>query len=500
MTTRRLAAVLFAVAALCASAAFAGQAVTFLFFNDFHAHFEPFTVSGSDEMVGGAARLAGLADRVRASNAAAGVPTFLLVAGDAFSGTPFSSMYRGQMEFAFLNAVRVDAMCLGNHEFDYGADRLRDLLPMAEFPVLAANVTPAVMDEWTTFAGETAWLDAGAKKVLVIGLTTPDTPVTTAPRNVAGLAFHDPTEVAARLAERYKGEADLVVALTHLGFDADLALAKAVPALDVVVGGHTHTKVTEPARAGNAVVVSDYEYGEFLGRLDLDLGDDGVVAVTGYELIPVTAAAPEDAAVAAIVAKGKEGLDAALKKVVGRTDTVLVADGVREGETNFGDWLADLVREAGDADVGLVNAGSIRGSLGPGDITLADVMTALPFDNEVVTVELTGAALRQAIAFSAGDKWGAGGFLQVSGCEVEIEPRIGVSDVTVGGKALDDDATYKVAVPGFLAEGGDGYTMIAAGANITKTGVTFHDVLTAALAEGRAVPAETAGRIKVAAE
>jgi 2',3'-cyclic-nucleotide 2'-phosphodiesterase (5'-nucleotidase family) len=277
---------------LFAAAAWGGQPFTILFFSDFHAHFEPFEVPGTEGEVGGLARLAGLADEVRAENEAAGVPTFLLIAGDMLQGTTYSTVYRGEVEFACLNEMAVSAMCLGNHEFDYGQENLRDLIALADFPVLAANVRGAAESDDGSFTQKFAWLEAGDKRILVIGLTTPETPITTAPRNVVGLAFDEPAATAADIIEEYGEDADVIVAVTHFGFENDLALAKAVPALDVVVGGHTHTEVDAPAKAGTTLVCSAYEYGIYLGRMDLDVGDDGAVRMTGYKLIPVTVIKP----------------------------------------------------------------------------------------------------------------------------------------------------------------------------------------------------------------
>jgi 5'-nucleotidase/UDP-sugar diphosphatase len=223
--------------------AFAAQPFTLLFFNDFHAHVEPFKVPGQEGEVGGIARLAGLADEVRAANKAAGVPTYLLVAGDAFTGTPYSSVFKGEVEFACLNAMGVDAMCLGNHEFDYGHTRVSELLKTAVFPVLAANVTEGDGAAVKPYAGNVARLDADGKKILIVGLTTPATPVTTMPANVAGLTFADPAATAAAMVAADGEQADVIVALTHIGFEEDVKLARAVPALDVIIGGHSHTKV-----------------------------------------------------------------------------------------------------------------------------------------------------------------------------------------------------------------------------------------------------------------
>jgi 5'-nucleotidase/UDP-sugar diphosphatase len=485
---------------LCTAAAWAGQPVTILFFNDFHAHFEPFEVTGTEGEVGGLARLAGLADEVRAENEAAGVPTFLLIAGDMLQGTPYSTVYRGEAEFACLNEMAVSAMCLGNHEFDYGQENLRDLIALADFPVLSANIRVTGEAGDDSFTQKFAWLEAGDMRVLVIGLTTPETTITTAPRNVVGLTFDEAAPTASAILEEYAEDADVIVALTHLGFENDLALAKAVPALDVVVGGHTHTEVDTPAKVGKTLVCSAYEYGIYLGRMDLDVDDEGAVSMTAYKLIPVTAAAPEDEAVASIIDGFKSGLSEKLGVVVGSVDVVLNKKAISERETNFGDFVADVMREAAGADVALVNAGGVRADLGPGEITLGDVLTALPFGNEVLVLDVPGKTLREAFELCAREKVGEGGFLQVSGCTYKVAPPGTLAEVTVGGEPLDDATVYKVAMPDFMAEGGDGYAMFTSLEPGYKTGLVMYDVVASALREGRQVSAEPAGRIEIASE
>jgi 2',3'-cyclic-nucleotide 2'-phosphodiesterase (5'-nucleotidase family) len=485
---------------LLAAASWAGQPFTLLFFNDFHAHLEPFEAVKGEGEVGGLARLAGVANAVRAENAAAGVPTFLVIAGDVLQGTPYSTVYRGEAEFAALNEVGVTAMCLGNHEFDYGQENLRHLIEKADFPVISANVLVEGAAGNGAFTEKTVWLEAGEAKILVIGLTTPETPITTAPRNVVGLTFADPAETASALVNEYEAQADVFVALTHLGFENDLELARAVPELDVVVGGHTHTLVAEPVAAGNAVVCSAYEYGIYLGRMDLEVADDGGVVVTDYDLLPVTAASPEVEAVAAVIDEYKSGLSEKLDVVVGSVDTVLERQAITERETNFGDFVADVTREAAAAEIALVNAGGVRADLGPGKITLGDVLTALPFGNEIVVLAVPGATLRAAFEYCVREKVGEGGFLQVSGIEYAFTTGRELAEVTVGGEALADDKVYQVALPDFLAEGGDGYAMFAELEGGYKTGLVLYDVVASALREGRAVPAEPAGRIRVLAE
>lgn len=484
------------VAVLWAAVA-AAQPLTILFFNDFHSRMEPFTLPGGGGEVGGLARLAGLADEIRDANEAAGVPTFLLVAGDVLQGSPYSTIFKGEVEFECLNRMDVTAFTLGNHEFDYGQANLRDLVARAKFPVVAANVLPAAGEGVPALgAAETAWLHVGDKRILVLGLTTPETPYTTAPLNTTGLVFKEPAAVASRLVDLHKSEAAGVIALTHLGFERDVELARAVPALDVIVGGHSHTKLERPEVVGKTVIGQAYEYGEFLGRMDCELGDEGL-SVKSYELLPVTPVTEEDAEVAAVLAVYRKMLSEELNEVVARVDVLLSYKALRGAETNFGDVVADAMREATGADVALMNAGGIRADLGPGDVTAAAVLTALPFGNEIVVLEVPGRILREAFDLCGREKIGTGGFLQVSGCGYTVREGEGVVSVTVAGKPLAEGVTYKVAMPDFLASGGDGYTMFVGKLKMWKTGLRLDDVVVSALQTRKDVPGAPAGRIKV---
>lgn len=485
---------------LLTAAAFAAQPCTLLFFNDFHAHFEPFKAPGQEDEVGGIARLAGLADAERAANEAAGVPTFLLVAGDAFTGTPYSSVFKGEVEFACLNAMGVDAMCLGNHEFDYGRVRLDELLATATFPVITTNVTIARSDPPQPFVKRDLWLDAGDRKMLIIGLTTPEAPVTTMPGNTAGLAFGDPKAAAAAVITVNEKQADIIVALTHIGFEEDVKLAEALPALDIIIGGHSQTKVDEVEMVGKTAVGQAFQYGEYLGRMDLVWEDDGGVTVKSYKLLPVDAAAPVNKEIAAIVDGYKGKLSERLNEVVGKAPQPLPFGDTRLKEAVVGDLVADAMREATGADAALVNGGCIRGDIDAGDVTAGEVLTALPFNNEIVVLTLEGVVLRAALDYCGREKVGAGGFLQVSGIAYTIIPGKGARDIAVNGKPLDDAASYKVAMPDFIAGGGDGYDAFKTVTDVYKSGLMLSDVVIAALRVGKHAPAAPEGRIVIEGE
>ncbi|MFW5868207.1 MAG: bifunctional metallophosphatase/5'-nucleotidase, partial [Armatimonadota bacterium] len=289
----RTTAFALALLSLACGAWAAPQNVTILHFNDSHGN----VLTPEDEGdLGGIARIAALVDQIREENEARDVTTLLLIAGDVLQGTPLSTVFHGEADFAALNRMDVSAMAIGNHEFDYGMPNLHRLIEMANFPILSANIRRKV-DGSLVFDG-TERFTVGDEMIVVIGLTTPETRVTTMPTNVENLDFEEPVETAAMLADRITRTEDrVVVALTHLGYEEDLKLARAVPALDVVVGGHSHTMLEESVSAGNAVVVQAKSYGEYLGRLDLVI-DDGKVVNHEYSLIPIDASIAQDPDVA----------------------------------------------------------------------------------------------------------------------------------------------------------------------------------------------------------
>ncbi len=469
------------------------QSLTILHFNDFHGNM--LTPEGEEEL-GGLARIAGMVEQVRAENEAAGSETLVLIAGDILQGTPLSTVFHGEADFAALNLMDISAMAVGNHEFDYGMPNLHKLVEMANFPILAANIRRKA-DGSLVFDGTRRFM-VGDEMLVVVGLTTPETKVTTMPSNVANLTFEDPAETAAMLADRITRTRDrVVVALTHLGHEEDIQLACDVPELDVVVGGHSHTKVEEAVRAGGAVVVQASGYGEYLGRLDLVI-DGGKVTHHDYALIPMDASVPEDPSVAAVVADYQSRLDEEIKRVVGFTEVPL--NGTREDnrsrETNLGNVITDAMRLVSGAPIALHNGGGIRASIDEGPITLEEVMQVLPFGNEVATLELTGAQLRQILQRSIAEPKPFGGFLHVSGLTIVAEDGQ-ITSVMVGDEALDDSATYTVATNAFLMEGGDGYETFTEGQKQYYVGTKLDTAFVQYLNEHGSISPEVEGRITI---
>ncbi|MCU0765830.1 MAG: bifunctional metallophosphatase/5'-nucleotidase [Gammaproteobacteria bacterium] len=467
--------------------------LTVLHFNDFHGHLEPVTDRATGETLGGIARLAGAIRAVRDEDPKR--PVVVLFAGDMLQGTVTSTVFLGLPDLEMLAAAGVDVAVMGNHELDFGQDHFRTLLSRARYPILGANVRAA--PEPFALRPSVILEPPGGPRVAVLGLVTEELTTTTHPRNAVGVGVDDAIATALALVPGLEAQADLVVVLSHLGIAADRALAREVPGVDLVVGGHNHNRYEQPVLENGVPIVQAGDWGRWLGRMDLEV-DEGAVRVVAYRLLPIDAGVPEDPAIAAQVRALAQRLEAEVGVIVGRLTADL--DGSREvirrGESAFGNLLGDLARELTGSDVALFNGGGIRSSIPAGDVRLKHVYEAIPFANELVTGTLTGAQLRAALEHSAGldPLDNPGGFLQVSGLRYAIRDGR-LDEVTVGGQPLRPDARYRVVMPDFLAAGGDGYATLAAMEDKVATGRIISDMLVEAFrARGTIVPA-TDGRI-----
>jgi len=468
--------------------------LTILHINDLHGHLEPFKENDKEgTSVGGMARIATLVEEVREEIESIGGHVILLCAGDILQGTPMSLVYRGEPEIRTMNLMKFDAMVIGNHEFDYGQENLRRLMGLASFPIISANIL-------TTSADKPAGADYivntyGDLDVAVFGLTTDETPVSTHPNNVKDLEFLQPVEIAEELVPVLREKADLIIALTHLGFEVDERLAEEVPGIDIIVGGHSHTKVDSAVHIGETLICQAFEYGIFLGRVDLIM-QRGRVIESRNMLMPVDNTVKEDPAISALVSDYSTRLGAELEKPVGSTSVRLDGErtSVRNRETNLGNLVTDAMRAFSHADVALTNAGSIRASIDKGEITTKEILTALPFGGQLVTLNLTGRQLERILKRTASLAPGSGGFLQVSGLSFRIEGKEAI-DVNVVGEPLDEKRSYSVATNDFLAAGGDGYNAFKEGTEYYNTGLKISDVLMDYIGARREVGGQVESRI-----
>jgi len=428
----------------------AEREIRILYLNDFHGFALPYSSKSARLAEGGLAYLAGRVDQLRAEK-----PTLLLAAGDMIQGNNWANLFSGRSSIEALNAMKVDALVVGNHEFDFGQAVLNERIAEASFPVLGANVTgisalkPYLLKE----------LDGIT--VAVIGVVTGDVPQTTHPQNVIGLEFAAPEETVATYVRQLRDKSQVVIVLSHMGFNADRRLAQKVEGIDVIVGGHTHTRVEKPVQTGKTFVVQAFEHGKVLGVLDLKLGGNRVVGARGW-LEPIKPGGQVNKSVETIVAKYQRQVDAMLNKSVGVAAVHLDGDGVRRNETNLGNLIADVLRRSTGADAALINGGTIRNSIRQGPVKVSDVYAVVPFDNYIVVIRLTGRQLREALEHGvSGVEDEKGRFPQISGMDFTYSRQAvkgaRVRDIRVGGKPLELDREYTVATNDFLAAGGDGY-------------------------------------------
>ncbi|HSO82984.1 bifunctional UDP-sugar hydrolase/5'-nucleotidase [Thiocapsa sp.] len=470
-----------------------GQALTLLHFNDIHGQLEPYEDPRDGTERGGIARLAATVAEVRAEDPSR--PAVLLFAGDLLQGTLTSSLFLGVPDVVLLGRMGVDAAVMGNHELDYGQEIFRRLNEEAEFPFLSANVAsdPQPLPVLSSVVIERP----DAPKVAVLGLTTPELTTATHPRNIEGISVEEPVAVARRLVPALRNAADLVVVLSHLGIADDRRLAESVPGIDLIVGGHNHNLYEQPVFVENVPIVQAGERGGWLGRMDFRCRE-GRLAGTGYTLIPIDAASPEDPEIAAEVRRITLDAERELDTVVGFSTQELSAwrELIRREEAPFGNFVTDLAREITLADVALLNGGGFRASIPAGPVTLKSIYQAFPFRNELVLGELTGAGLLAALERSAGlDPWGnPGGFLQVSGVRYRIaDGRL--ASATVGDLPIDPARRYRIVTSDFLAAGGDGYAMLEEMTDPVMTGRLISDMVIEGFRIESPVSAKTDGRI-----
>lgn len=428
--------------------------LTILHYNDFHAWNTPttLTVTGGDgERVrvpaGGAAVLKAMIDRERAATR----HTLLLHAGDDFQGTPISAITKGRSQFELLELMQPDAFTLGNHEFDYGTDNLRALLPTVTFPVISANLWDKSIG--APFVPRYRLLRRGGLAIGVIGLAPPDLAMLTLRENVRDLDVLDPAMAVRQMMgelERSFGVRFFVV-LSHMGFEQDSLLAEAIDGIDVIVGGHSHSALFVPKHVNGAVIAQAGSNGRWLGRLALQIDTEAGTVERSYgELLPalVDGVTP-DPVVAAKVAALEAVVDSGFGEVIGE----LVQGWVRGrgGESNIGNWMTDVMRDFAKADIAFQNSGGIRKNLPAGPITLRDIWEIAPFGNEFVTFEVSGAQLRGMLRHQAEV---TGEFCQVSGLRYSWDydaPEGERLEASVGGEAIDPAKTYTIVTNNYVA-------------------------------------------------
>ena len=425
-----------------------------LYLNDFHGFAEPYQSTGSTEKLGGIAFLAEKTNLLRKDR-----PTLLLSAGDMIQGNPWSNLFEGKSTIEVMNRMDFSAMVLGNHEFDYGQDVLKKRIQEARFPILAANIQ-GLSDIKPYVIKEISGL-----KVVIIGLVTEATPVTTHPRNVKGLKFLSVADVAQKIIDKLHDKSDLVIVLSHLGLPADVQLAKAVPGINIIVGGHSHTRIEKPMKIGETLIVQAWEHAKVLGILDLKIQDRKIIQYEGKLSVIQPEKNKADPLILEIVKRYQNQAAAILDEVIGEAQVDLQGQGSRFQETNLGNLIADILRKETQADLALINGGSIRSDILKGNIRMKDILSVLPFTDHPVVLKVSGQELKDIFEYGVSDPYQTGGrFPQVSGIIFSYKPANPpgqkITHIKIGNSPLQPEKWYTLATNDFLAADGDGYAAL----------------------------------------
>jgi 2',3'-cyclic-nucleotide 2'-phosphodiesterase (5'-nucleotidase family) len=503
---KRLSGILIILSLLivsCPSPLFLGQPavkdITILHVNDTHGHIVPYSEKSVSKnvLVSGAAYLAHMVQEERSKNPEG---TLLLSAGDMFQGTPVSNLFKGMPVIEVMNYLEFDAMAIGNHEFDWGMDAFRNLLASSRFPFLSANIKDK---SGKYLPGVKPFIIVSKKnvKIAVIGVTTPEVMYSTKPGNIEGFRVYRPENILPELIRTVKEEgAHIIIVLSHLGLDADRELAQRVPGIHVIVGGHSHTAIKKPVIIGDTIILQAGHYGLYLGVFEFSV-DTGTGKIVDYKksrvLKKVLAGTdtPYDEIAAGIVNTYHDQIKEKFAEVVGEASVDLKRRYQRE--SNIGNLICDTMREETNADIAFFNSGGIRMDIPKGKITLEQVFTLLPFDNSLVTMNLTGAQILEILEYNARMEQG---FLQASGIRVRYdvsEPVASrVKEVYIGEKSLAKEKTYTVTTIDFLAAGGDAFTTFKEGHNVLY-GTNLRDVFVSYLKKHSPVAPRIEGRIMV---
>ncbi len=345
--------------------------VTILHTNDVHAHLLP-----NEKGRGGWAAIAALIKARKASQP----DVLVLDGGDMTQGTPVSTIFYGTPIFHVMNASSYDFAVLGNHEFDNGTDYIREFREIAEFPLLSAN---ALSNGALVADAPTALVDVDGVRVGIIGITTSDAV------HQEDVTFLSPEDVVAKYVPALDEEADLIVALTHLGYERDRALAAASEGIDVIVGGHSNTELEEPVKVGSTWITQAGNWGLFLGQLDLtiDMESEELLSVNG-KLISVPAAGTSpDPETLAVIEEWEGQVAAQMDVKIGYNPAEQDVPTLRRNIERI--WLA-----AYQTDFAYQNPGGTRAYLPAGDILVRHIWSAMPFDNTLVTVHLSAEEIR----------------------------------------------------------------------------------------------------------
>ena len=490
---------------------------TILHTNDRHGHYLPIAVAPGNATaqtgdpgrspqqferagrVGGFPILATAVEQLRRERGAENV--LLLDGGDGFADDLLGNLTRGEAVVRLMNEVGYQAMALGNHDFDYGAERIRELQHMAHFPMRGANVVEKASGQ--PFLGDpTLLLEAGGTRVGILALGYYHTDLTTNPSNVQALRFENGIEAARRYLPNLRQRVDVVVVLSHQGTQADRLLAKEVPGIDLIVGAHSHDEIAL-LKADGVWMSQAMSDGVALGELVVTVEGGRIRGVRGAIHFLWTDSYQPDLLMTETIYRMREPFRNALEPVV-----AIAAERIGRryrSESPFDVLAAELLRRHTGAAVGMLPGVGYGVSLDPGPFGREQLHALLPHPSQVVMLEMSGAQILSVLEQSATNQRppdpmeSVGGLVQTAGMRwtVDLTRPVGkrIRNSFVGETPIDPATRYRVATHSGMLAGVHRYAAFAAGSDVRREESTVAEVVEAGLRQMGTVRPPEAGRI-----
>lgn len=371
--------------------------------NDMHGDFLEENIDNN--LIGGVSRLSGYINKVRKQEP----NTLYCIAGDMFRGSVIDSEYKGLSTIEIMNALSPDVVTLGNHETDYGITHLLFLEKCAKFPIINANLFIRI-NQARLFRPHVI-LEVDGMKILFIGILTEEVIAQTKNDGVIGsfVGIREAAEEVGKICNTYNAtDIDFTVLLTHIGFEEDKRLAAMLdPAwgVDVIIGGHSHTYMDEPAKVNNILIVQAGTGTDQIGRFDIVVDtDNNCVSEYSWQTVSIDEShCPKDEEIENLIASYKKNTDAKYNRIVTRLRRQLTHP-KRTQETELGNLLADVLKESLNLDIMLLGSGAVRNTkMGP-LVLLSDLTECFPYDDSVTMITVTGAQLRSMLLYMLRDE------------------------------------------------------------------------------------------------
>lgn len=431
-----------------------------------------------------------------------------LDSGDCFQGAIIFNEFAGEAEMRLQSQVGLDAAVVANHEFDKGAANLSEQYgAWGNFPLLAANYD--LKDSTLPYANQledqilpSMLYDLDGLRVGVIGLGNLSSLNSIYDEsNSMGIRVIEAPEAVQGEAAKLKAQgADLIVIVSHMGVNEDIELAKALPEIDVIMGGHNHVALNPPlvvenVQTGKLIpIVHSGAFAKFVGRLDLVVRD-GEVLSHSYQVFPVDNTVTPDPEIVDILEEYQEVLDQDynVDQVLGYATEQLNRYGSVGGDSMLGNFTAEAMRfyPGVETEMALTNTLGIRSDIPAGDITLDALYNAMPFDNSITTMFLSGREVQELldyVSYRSGER-GCNSQAQVAGIRFTMDCLNAVAeDILINGVPLDLDGTYELATNDYIAHGGSGFEVLERNTTQVDTGISIRDAVKTAILRYYSLP------------